>query len=217
MKLYSMNLSPFAARARLAVYAKGLDMQIGPPDEHARTPGYAAVNPIGKLPALVLDDGTVIPESDTIIEYLEDAFPEPALLPAGAEDRAKARLIARAAELYVQGPIGKLYSQMDPATRDQAVVDPVLDEIRKGLEYINVFLSGGRFAVGDAFSKADCVLVPTLSSVETWLSGFGRDLFAGLDKLNAYRASLKGHAESQKVVAEMTTAGEIFMRERKVT
>ena len=217
MKLYSMNLSPFAARARLAVYAKGLDMQIGPPDEQMKSPAYAAANPIGKLPALVLDDGAVIPESDTIIEYLEDAFPTPSLMPAGAEDKAKARLIARAAELYVQGPIGKLYAHMDPATRDQAVVDSVLDEIRKGLEYVNTFIGYGRFAVGDTFSKADCVLAPTLTSVETWLSGFGRDLFEGLDKLNAYRASLKNHAPTQKVVAEMTTAGEIFMRERKVT
>jgi glutathione S-transferase len=217
MKLYSMNLSPFAARARLAVYVKGLDIQIGPPDEQVRSAEYASANPIGKLPALVLDDGAVIPESDTIIEYLEDAFPKPALLPAGAEDRAKARLIARAAELYVQGPIAKLYAQMDPATRDQAVVDAVLDEIRKGLEYVNVFLGGGKFAVGDAFSKADCVLAPTLMGVQTWLGIFGRDLFEGLDKLKAYRANLEGHAETKKVFGEMAAAADLFMRERKVT
>ena len=74
MKLYSAELSPFAARPRVAIYAKTLPVEILAHPADLKSPEYLAINPMGKLPALVLDDGTVIPESDTIVEYLADAF-----------------------------------------------------------------------------------------------------------------------------------------------
>ena len=96
MRLYSFELSPYAARARLAVYRKGLDVEIvEPPEGGPAGEAYRAINPLGKVPALVLDDGTVIPESAVIVEYLEDRFPTASLLPRAPEDRARARLIAR--------------------------------------------------------------------------------------------------------------------------
>jgi glutathione S-transferase len=54
-----------------------------------------------RVPVLVLDDGRVLPESDAIVEYLEDAYPQVPLRPEDAVDRARVRLIARVAELYV--------------------------------------------------------------------------------------------------------------------
>ena len=68
-----------------------------------------------RLPVLVLDDGVSIPESETIVEYLEDAFPDPALRPHGAEAAARVRLIARVSELYVKGPLFALFGQLDPS------------------------------------------------------------------------------------------------------
>ncbi len=117
MKLYSAVLSPFASRVRLAIYAKGLDIEITtPPGGATRSPEYLAINPIGRVPALALDDGSVIPESDTIVEYLDDAFPTPPLRPASAEDKAKARLLARIGDLYLMSQGGGLFGQINPAT-----------------------------------------------------------------------------------------------------
>ena len=86
MKLFQTYASPFPTRVRLLIYAKGLDVElVEPPGFHASTEAkgdYLKVNPIGRVPALVLDDGRVLPESEVICEYLEDAYPEPSLRPA---------------------------------------------------------------------------------------------------------------------------------------
>ena len=78
MILYAVRLSPFAARVRLALRLKGLAYDILlPPGGSTRSPEYLAINPIGKLPVLVTDEGLVIPESETIIDYLDERYPAP--------------------------------------------------------------------------------------------------------------------------------------------
>jgi len=206
MKLYSAELSPFACRARLAIYAKGLDIAIvSPPEGGLKGEAYLAINPIGKIPALVLDDGTVIPESDTIVEYLEDAFPEKPLRPATAEGKARARLIARVTEIYVGGPMGALFAQMNPQTRDAAVVEARLAELEKGLEWLNLFLEAdGPHAVGGAFSTADCELIPMLFFVGLMARTFQRpDLLSRHGKIAAYHAAISATDLGRRANEEM--------------
>ena len=83
MKLYQTNLSPFPTRVRLLLYAKNIAMEIVEPSGiHDAQPkgSYLDINPLGRVPALQLDDGRVLPESEVICEYLEDTFPEPSLI-----------------------------------------------------------------------------------------------------------------------------------------
>src|SRR5262249_50418892 len=158
--LYSNNLSPFASRARLAIYAKGLNVEIADPPGGTKSPEYLAANPMGRVPALVLDDGTVLPESDVIVDYLEDAFPTPSLRPDTAEARARARLAARVGDLYVMPAIGPLFGQVNPATRDAAVVNGAFDKLDEALGWLNRFLGEGPYALGDKLTIADCTLAP---------------------------------------------------------
>ncbi len=110
MKLYSMDLSPFAARVRVAIYAKSLPVEIVPPPEGGtQSESYLALNPMGRVPVLAVGDGFTLPESDTIVEFLADAFPESGLRPATPEGKAQARLISRVAELYVMAPMQGLF------------------------------------------------------------------------------------------------------------
>ena len=81
MKLYNVPLSPFAARCRIQIYAKKLPIELVDPPGGLGSESYRRLNPTGKVPALQLDDGFVLPESAVIGEYLEDRFPEPALRP----------------------------------------------------------------------------------------------------------------------------------------
>jgi glutathione S-transferase len=81
MKLYNANLSPFAARCRIQIYAKDLPVTLAEPPGGAGTDAYRAINPTGKVPCLEVD-GVVIPESEVICEFLEDRFPQPSLRPA---------------------------------------------------------------------------------------------------------------------------------------
>ena len=90
MKLYDAARCPYCARVRLVLGEKGISYETIEIDLGDRPPWIYDLNPSGKVP--VLDDGFILPESVVIDEYLEERFPEPALLPAGARERAESRL-----------------------------------------------------------------------------------------------------------------------------
>jgi glutathione S-transferase len=213
MKLYSVGLSPFAARVRASIYVKGLDIEIvAPPEAGTKSPEYLALNPMGKIPVLVLDDGTTLPESETIVEYLEDVFPQKPLRPASPEARARARLIARVGELYVWPHISALFPQMNPKTRDQAVVDAAFAGLRQGLVHLEGFLGEGPFAACAAFTTADGWLIPALFFIGMAGGTFGvSDLLAPHAKLTAYAKAMSADPVAQKLTAEMQ-AGLAAMR-----
>jgi glutathione S-transferase len=204
MKLYSTGLSTYAARVRAAIYAKGLDIEIVPPPAAGiKSPEYLAMNPMGKIPVLVLDDGLAIPESDTIVEYLEDAFPQKPLRPATPEGRAKARLISRVAELYIMDNISTLFGQIDPTTRDQAVVDAAVAKIKDGLSYLNAVMDEGPYATGGRFTTADCWLIPQLLLLQRVQATFGLgDLVAADPKVRAYAEAMQSDPLALKLGAE---------------
>jgi maleylpyruvate isomerase len=212
MKLYSANLSPFSGRARLAIYAKGLPVEISyPPEGGLKSPEYLALNPMGKMPCLLTDSGLGVPESEVILEYLEDAYPEPSLRPASAEDKARARLLARIGELYVGAPGGGLFGQMNPATRDPAVVEAQFTKLHEGLTWLDHHLGDGDYAVGDSLTTADCSLVPTLF----WLTAFAQvfdkpDLLDRHPKTRRYSESVRRHPAVAKVWDELAAAAAHF-------
>jgi len=205
MKVYSAGLSPFAARVRLAIYACGLPVEVAdPPAGGLKSPEFLAINPIGKIPALVLDDGSVIPESDTIVEYLADAFPESGLKPAAPYAAAQARLIARVVELYVMTPGAALFGQMSPKGRDEAVVANAFAALEKGLEHLNRYLPESGLAAGDRVTLADCAVVPVLMFVGVFGQVFGKgDLLAAHPRVAAYWSRAQGDASVRKVLGEM--------------
>ena len=91
MKLYDSKLAPNPRRTRVFLAEKGISVPIEHVDIGAKqhkTTDYAAVNPLQRMPALVLDDGTVITESIAICRYFEALQPEPPLFGVGAKDIA---------------------------------------------------------------------------------------------------------------------------------
>jgi len=214
MKLYSAQLSPFAARVRLAIYAKSLPVEImAPPGGGLKSPEYLAINPMGKVPTLVLDDGTVIPESDTIVEFLADAFPDAGLRPTRPSDIARGRLLARMAELYVMAPSAALFGQMNPAARDPAVVEAALAKMDDGMGHLNLFMTEEAYAVGGHLTTADCALAPLLFFQDLFGQTFGKDdLVARHAKVSAYWGRLQRNPVVQKVLAEMQEGLANFMK-----
>lgn len=218
MQLYSANLSPYASRARLAIYAKGLPVDIQYPPGGMKSSEYLAINPMGKVPCLHLDDGSSVPESTTILEYLEDAFPETPLRPKDPAEAARVRLIGRVTEMYVMEPLHHLFDQMNPETRDQKRTDALLDEMDKGLERLEHYLSGDAFAAGSELTLADCEIVPVLFYVKAMGPAFGRgDMIARHAKLSAYLKSASNHAAVAKVNGELGAALKTFMSGGGVT
>lgn len=212
MRLYNANLSPYAARVRVVLYAKGLDCEIVPPPGGPHSPEYAAINPIEKVPALE-DGGTVIPESEVIAEYLEDAYPEPSLRPADLKDRARARVVSRIADLYVMTAMTKLFRQRNPDGRDADAVAAALGDLDAALKALDHFVVPARYAVGDRLTLADAALATALFFVDRLCPLFGRSApFDGAGKVAAYYSAVRGDPVIARVLDEMAAAYEAMMK-----
>ena len=206
MKLYDLDHSPFAARVRMATYAKGLPIPLVPPPGGARSAAYRAINPLGLVPALALADGSVIPESEIIVEYLEDRFPTPPLRPDTAQDRARARLLARIADQLLAEPLKRLFD-VAKGTAPAAGADACRAEVETALELLARYLGGGSHAVGGRLTTADCALVPLLFFVARAAPLFpGAAPLAPHPRLAAYWESVAHDPVAARVLAELEAA-----------
>jgi glutathione S-transferase len=92
VKLIDAARCPYCARVRIALAEKGVDHEVVAVDLSDRPQWLIELNPpSGRVP--VLDDGFVLPESEVIMVYLDERYPEPSLLPADPGERARARLL----------------------------------------------------------------------------------------------------------------------------
>jgi len=214
MKLYQTYASPFPTRVRLLLYAKGIAAEIvEPPGFHASTEAkgdYLKVNPIGRVPALVLDDGRVLPESEVICEYLEDAYPEPSLRPADPYQRARMRLLSRICDFYVVMAMVPLFNLSARSRRhwEPAVVAAATGKLAEALAYLEPFIGEDGYAVAGALSQADGAIAPQLVLASEWIpSVFGTpDPLTALPKLSAYWRAVQGDPIVARLVSETREA-----------
>jgi glutathione S-transferase len=213
MKLYSVHRSPFGARVRAAAAFKGVVLEaLGAPPEGLKAPAYLALNPLGKLPTLVLDDGAAVPESQVIVDLLEDVSPTPTLYPGDALARSRARLIPRLVDLYVLPPLFELFAHIDPARRDEGAVAAIFTRFGAGLDAIEVYLADHGFAVGGTFSAADCALAPAVFWIETVDRLFARSAPGDRPKMMAYAQLVKDDALLGPMLVDMATDLATVMR-----
>lgn len=110
MRLYQLPYSHYSAKVRIVAAEKGVELEM--PDIPGGSTGseaYRAINPHQKVPTLV-DGELVLPESEVIVEYLEDRFPEPRMLPEAPQDRAESRYLSRFHDLYLAPQLSALYA-----------------------------------------------------------------------------------------------------------
>jgi glutathione S-transferase len=217
MKLISLALSPFAARVRGAIYAKDLPVEIvGAPTDWRTSPDFRKLNPLARIPVLVLDDGSTLFESGVIVEYLEDAFPDRRpLRPRTAEDRGRVRLVTQLAELYVVPAMMPLFGLFDSKTRDEAAISAQIAKFETALKHLNDRLTPGKYAVGDALTTADVWLAPLRYTFEALMSFGGRPGF--YDQYNAIKAYgdvVQRDPHLTRVWREMDEALKAFMASR---
>jgi glutathione S-transferase len=168
MKLYALPPSPYAGRVKLFARLKGLPLAVVPPPGGLRSPEYRAINPIGKVPTLELDDGTPLPESIAICEYLEDVHPElPTGLPGTPVERARARLVGRLYDLYCAQHSTVLMRNLGAADADPKALAEALAGLEAGLTHIeNAMDETGPYAAGAKISLGDCALFPSIAQMQ---------------------------------------------------
>jgi glutathione S-transferase len=203
MKLYSENSSPFSAPVRAAIYAKGLNIDIEPPPGGLLSAQFHAINSVGTIPCLILVDGTPLPESAAILEYLEDKFPEPPLRPAGPEARARVRLLQRIGELQIMTPLVELSRQADPARRDASAA-VWLTRLVRGLSSLQNYVGDEAFAAGSQLTLADCELAPALFMLPKVATAYGKPaLLEAYPRIGRYVATSSAHPAIATVLQEI--------------
>lgn len=217
MKIYGSRLSPYVARVWLQTLFKGLN-QI----EFAPVPGgmgsaeYRRLNPVGKIPALD-DNGTIVPESEIICEYLEEKFPATPLLPTDAAGRAQVRLINRTVDMYVLPPLSALLPQTrrPKAEHDPGLIQDGWQKIRKGLAALEQFAGAGPFALGSTPTLADCAMVPMGFMLNRSLPELGiATPFAGFPKIDAWWANIRVNPHCAQALDWMAREAVEFRRKR---
>lgn len=186
VKLYGTPLSPYFCRVWFAALAKGIDLEleIGPPD--VLSDPNRKRSPTGKIP-FIEDGGVLLYESEVIVEYLEDKYPEPTLLPADVADRARSRLISRLVDLYLLAPVHALVAQIRNEARDASVVARHLDAIKAAISQIDATVSPGPWCLGAKPTLADCALASALWYLPNILRHFSdADLREGYAQLTPY-------------------------------
>ena len=174
MKLYKVALAPNPTKVMLYIAERaelGTDMGIEQitvntvKGQH-REPDHLARNPFGTVPALELDDGSFLKESLAIIQYLEEKFPENALLSGSAEENAHARDLERIIDLRLAGPMGGYGHAVNSPLgypKDPERAAQLLEAMQKPLDYIENLLSDDRpLLTGDQASIADCTMQASL-------------------------------------------------------
>jgi glutathione S-transferase len=212
MKLLNSYVSPFAARPRLAIYAYDLPVEIAPSGQwlpnYEKSPEFLAINPIGRVPVLLLDDGAAIPESGIIVEYLAGTFPHTGLCPVDPRAATRARLLAHLAETYIQMPASPLFGELLAEAPDQKKVQACLATVNAGLSHLEHFMSDDGFAAGNRITLADCTLVPFLFFfADRMAAAFEYDRMIGNHaKVAAYWSRVQADPFAARVLAEMKDA-----------
>jgi glutathione S-transferase len=204
MKLYNVSTSNFAAKSRIAIYDKGLPIDIVPiPGNDLKSPEYLKINFLGKTPALDAD-GLMIPESETINEYLEDKFPAPPLLPKSPEGRARVRMFTRFHDLYLTSTQEALALQLNPQNRNEKLLNEKLAEQNLRLDQLDAMLQASGFAARNDFTLADCALAPTIFFAVTMLPilGAGSPL-EGRSNLASWWTHVQTRPSVQRALSEI--------------
>jgi len=212
MKIYTSPVSPFGERVRIAALAKGIEIERAPlPAEGIKKGEYLEMNPIAKIPLLVTESGTVIPESEAILNYLEDRFPSPSLRPPDPEQRARINIAIRITDTYVMAPVIRTFPHLDPATRDGRVVDREIGYWKDGLSALAHFMRLPMPVAEAGVSMADCVLPVSLHLSEriSRILGIG-DLLAPHAILVDYYSAMQDHPIVGKVLEELTTVQDAY-------
>ena len=191
--LHNYYRSSTSYRARIALEMKGLSYDYVP--HHLRhgehlEPAYLAVNPQGLVPALVLDDGTLLTQSLAIIEYLDEVQPTPPLLPKDSLGRARVRMLAQMIACDIH-PVNNLRVLTSLRTLfgagDPDITNWFRHWVNEGFQPLEKILASspqtGTFCHGEAPGLADICLAAQITSN----ARFGVDLtpYPTITRINA--------------------------------
>ena len=174
MQLFTYYRSTSSYRVRIALALKGLDYQAVPVNLIAASGGehkqaaYLAINPQGRVPALRTEEGSVLTQSAAIIEYLEERYPQVAVLSTDLATRAHERAVAAlvACDIHPLHNVSVLNQLRQMGQTEEQVVQWIGHWITQGLAAIEQLIGDNGYCFGPEPGLADVYLIPQLYAAE---------------------------------------------------
>lgn len=173
MKLYSFFNSSTSYRVRIALALKGLSYSyngINIRTGEQKSTSYMEINPSKGVPVFIDNDGTELTQSMAILQYLDDLYPEPRLIPADPKDKARALELSNVISCDMH-PVNNLrilgYLQNELEINDKQKRDWYEHWVDEGFTAVESLLARhgyGKYCFGETASIADCCLVPQVAN-----------------------------------------------------
>jgi len=159
MKLLSSTASPYTRKVRIVLAEKKIECEIQPVDVQPVENPVNAHNPLGKIPTLVLDDGTALYDSRVIVEFLDGKSPIGRLIPEDLRDRVAVRRWEALADGVLDAGLLVRYESLREANeRSKAWTDKQLARMKRGMAQMASELAEKPWCHGERYSLADIAL-----------------------------------------------------------
>lgn len=200
LTLISHHLCPFVQRVAIVLLEKGVPFQRINVDLREKPEWFLAISPTGKVPLLKIrhgnQDEAVLFESVAICEYLEEVYPQPALLPASVLTRAQIRAWIEFASATLSDAWGFLNASDDQTSHVKATA------LRAKLERFNTDMLDGPYFSGKSLSMVDAAMAPVFRYFDILNFSSSHPIFYGLNRVAVWRRLLAQRASIQAAVAD---------------
>ncbi len=194
MQLCGESVSPYFERVVIMLDIKDAmdQISIGGVPGGFKSEEHFSYHPMGKIPFLIKEDGTSLTESQIIAAYLDRVLDGPMLTPKDFDQATQMRLIARIMDIYYAeavAPMGRV--AFGGEASDEELAKAKEKDLPAAFDYLEKFLGGGKRAIGDNWTLADCALISHLYWFGALMPRFGVEGFGGRPKLTAYWENVK--------------------------
>lgn len=199
LELFSFEACPYAQRTRMLLIEKDIDVSLTEVDLYNKPDWWNELSPYGKVP-LLRHNGDIVYESRIINEYLEDTFPEPALLPANPMRRAKARIWIDFVDSYLMPPLHALIADSRHEEKQvknrEVVAEKFLFLENEGFRK----LGDGPFFLGANISLVDLQLMPFIERFPCYEALWGASIPDACTRLRAWIDAMQERTSHQQTV-----------------
>lgn len=220
IELWEHPLSPYAQKVKIALAEKGVAFMARTPDamgSGATPSAFNHTNPRGEVPVLVVD-GRAIFDSTIILEYIEDAFPTPPLMPSDPFDRARQRMIEEMCDTHYEAITWGLaeiaFFRRAEGEQAAAMQAKAGAEIARLNAWLDAQLGGAEWFCGDRFGWGDLCAAPFVRGA----AGFGLTPAPGsglerwLERVGARSSAAAAFQQAQDAIAAMAAVAGIVER-----
>lgn len=216
IELFSFEACPYAQRTRMMLIEKGIEYSLTEVDLYNKPDWWKKLSPHGKVP-LLRHDGDIVYESRVINEYLEEVFPEPALLPASSMRRAKTRIWMDYCDTYLLPALHNLIADRHDEEKQienrKSIRDKLLFIEKEGLRK----LSDGPFFMGPEITLVDLQFMPFIERFPCYEEFWGASIPVECNRLRAWIKAMQNQESHKRTVNSFEFHMERYSKYDKAT